>query len=92
MTKYCDLVSVSAHKINALKGCGGLYIKKGVSLQAIILGGGHERGLRSGTENTPAIAAFGAACREWVSDKNRVQTVTALRDYAEQRIAEELGD
>jgi cysteine desulfurase len=92
LTKYCDLVSVSAHKINALKGCGGLYVKKGINLQAIILGGGHERGLRSGTENTPAIAAFGAACREWTSNKGRVQYITDLRDYAEQRITDVLGD
>lgn len=92
LIKYCDLVSVSAHKINALKGCGGLYVKKGINLQAIILGGGHERGLRSGTENTPAIAAFGAACREWMSNKDRVQIITQLRDYAEQKVFEELGD
>lgn len=92
LTKYCDLVSVSAHKINALKGCGGLYVKKGINLQALILGGGHERGLRSGTENTPAIAAFGAACREWLSNKDRVQVITALRDYAELKIAEKLGE
>lgn len=92
LTRYCDLVSVSAHKINALKGCGGLYVKKGVNLQAIVLGGGHERGLRSGTENTPAIAAFGAACQEWLANKDRVKTIAALRDYAEQRIIEELGD
>jgi len=92
LTRYCDLVSVSAHKINALKGCGGLYVKKGTRLQPIIWGGGHERGLRSGTENTPAIAAFGAACRDWLSQKDRVQAITALRDYAEQRILKELGD
>lgn len=92
LVKYCDLVSISAHKINALKGCGGLYIKKGVNLPAYILGGGQERGLRSGTENTPAIAAFGAACAEWTANKDRVGYITGLREYAEEKITETLGD
>jgi len=92
LLKYCDLISISAHKINALKGCAGLYIKKGVTLPAYILGGGQERGLRSGTENTPAIAAFGAASAEWVANRDRVNYITALREYAEQKIIEQLGD
>lgn len=92
LVKNCDLVSISAHKINALKGCGGLYIKKGIHLPAYIMGGGQERGLRSGTENTPAIAAFGAACTEWTLCKDRIAYITELRDYAEQKIQELLGD
>ena len=55
LVRNCDLVSISAHKINALKGCGGLYIKKGTNIPTYIFGGGQESGLRSGTENTPAI-------------------------------------
>lgn len=92
LAKYCDTVSISAHKINALKGCGGLYIKKGTNLPVLIRGGGQERGLRSGTENTPAIAAFGAACSEWSSSKERVGYISALRDYAEEKIMDNLGD
>src|SRR5581483_1610492 len=56
-----DLYSVSAHKIYAPKGVGALYIRKGVKLSGIVFGGQHERGRRPGTENVPAIAAFGAA-------------------------------
>ncbi|OGO88133.1 MAG: hypothetical protein A2Y15_00190 [Clostridiales bacterium GWF2_36_10] len=92
LVKYCDLVSISAHKINALKGCGALFIKKGINLPAYILGGGQEHDLRSGTENTPAIAAFGAACDEWVSNRDRIGYITDLRDYAEVKISEALGD
>ncbi len=56
-----DLMTVSGHKIHAPKGIGALYIRKGVRLQPRQIGGGQERGLRSGTEAAPAIAAFGAA-------------------------------
>ena len=59
-----DLVSISSHKIHGPKGIGALYVKKGLSLPPLLLGGGQERGLRSGTENLPAILAFGEACRE----------------------------
>ncbi len=56
-----DLYSVSAHKIYAPKGVGALYVRKGVKLAGIAFGGQHERGRRPGTENVPAISAFGAA-------------------------------
>lgn len=59
-----DLLSLSAHKVNGPKGVGALYIKKGLSLPPLILGGGQERGFRSGTENLPGIVAFGRAARE----------------------------
>ncbi len=57
-----DLMSVSGHKICAPKGSGALYIRRGVRILPLIYGGGQERGLRSGTESLPMIAAFGAAC------------------------------
>ncbi len=56
-----DLVSVSSHKINGPKGSGGLFIRKGVHVKPILHGGGQENGLRSGTQNTVAIAGFGLA-------------------------------
>jgi cysteine desulfurase len=59
-----DLLSVSAHKIGGLKGCGALFVRGGVHVAPLILGGGQESGLRSGTENVPGIAAFGAAVNE----------------------------
>ncbi len=57
-----DLMSVSGHKVCAPKGSGALYIRRGVRILPLIYGGGQERGLRSGTESLPMIAAFGAAC------------------------------
>lgn len=58
-----DLISVSAHKIHGPKGVGALYIRKGLSLPPYLHGGGQESNYRSGTENLPMIAGFGAACK-----------------------------
>lgn len=56
-----DLISVSGHKVHASKGIGALYIKKGVILSPLLLGGGQQSGLRSGTEPVELIAGFEAA-------------------------------
>lgn len=56
-----DLVTLSAHKIGGPKGAGALYIKKAVKIEPLLTGGGQEHGLRSATENIPAIAGFGRA-------------------------------
>ena len=62
-TLGADLISVSAHKIHGPKGAGALYISPRLkSFPALLQGGGQESGLRSGTEATPAIFGFGAAC------------------------------
>lgn len=59
-----DLISVSSHKIHGPKGCGALYVSPRLkSFPPLLLGGGQEGGLRSGTEGTPAIFGFAAACR-----------------------------
>ncbi|MDR1936830.1 MAG: cysteine desulfurase [Candidatus Accumulibacter sp.] len=55
-------LTVSAHKLGGPKGVGALVIDKGIELEALVAGGGQERGLRSGTENVAAIVGFGAAC------------------------------
>lgn len=60
--KLCaDMISVSGHKIYAPKGIGALYVKKGLHIPPFMLGGGQERGFRSGTESVPLICGFGAA-------------------------------
>lgn len=55
-------MTISAHKIYGPKGAGALIVDKRLELRPLLSGGGHERGLRSGTENVPAIVGFGAAC------------------------------
>jgi cysteine desulfurase len=55
-------MTISAHKIYGPKGAGGLIIDKRLLLKPLIHGGGHEQGMRSGTENVPAIVGFGVAC------------------------------
>ena len=62
-TLGADLISVSSHKVHGPKGCGALYISPRLrSFPALMLGGGQENGFRSGTEGTPAIFGFAAAC------------------------------
>lgn len=60
-SQFPDAISVSAHKIHGPKGIGALFVKKDYNIPALILGGGQEDGLRSGTENVPAIMGFAAA-------------------------------
>ncbi len=62
-----DVIVVSGHKIHASKGVGALYIKNGVRIAPLLLGGGQEKGLRSGTESVPLIAGFGTAISENLS-------------------------
>ena len=59
-----DLYTISAHKIHGPKGVGALYVRKGINLKPSVFGGGQEFGLRSGTENTCGILAFGVAAEK----------------------------
>lgn len=72
-----DLLSISSHKINGPKGVGALYIKKGMKISPLILGGGQESGLRSGTENVASIVGFGMACE--ISKKNMDENTSHLK-------------
>lgn len=83
-------LTVSAHKLGGPKGAGALVVDKRVELLPLIHGGGQERGLRSGTENVPAIVGFGAACRLAVEAKSAVAArLLALRDVLEKGLAEQ---
>ncbi len=77
-----DLFSVSGHKFHAPKGVGALYIKNGVRLPPVYIGGGQENGRRAGTEAVHQIAALGAAA-ELVKDLSAMKTVRALRNKLE---------
>ncbi|MDB5226150.1 MAG: cysteine desulfurase IscS [Bacteroidota bacterium] len=89
-TDRIDVMCMSAHKLYGPKGVGALYIRRKdprVSLQPLIHGGGHERGLRSGTLNVPGIVGFGKAC-EIISFNNDVQN---LRDHFENALNEKFS-
>lgn len=66
-----DLLSVSGHKFHGPKGSGFLYIKDRTKIRPILFGGGQQKGMRSGTENVPAIAGLGLACEEIYRDFDR---------------------
>jgi cysteine desulfurase len=56
-----DMLSISSHKLHGPKGVGALYLRSGVNIMPLVQGGGHERGLRPGTENIPGIVGFAKA-------------------------------
>lgn len=76
-----DLLSISAHKIHGPKGVGALYVNKGINLESLVHGGGHEMGKRSGTENIPGIVGLAKAIElsEQRLDKD-ASYLTGLRD------------
>lgn len=76
-----DLLTMTAHKFHGPKGSGAIYIKKGVRIEKIIFGGGQERGLRPGTENTAGIQGLGLACAHAkVHMAENSARLTGLRD------------
>jgi len=86
-----DMLSISSHKINGPKGIGALYIKKGIIIDPVILGGGQERGLRSGTENVANIVGFGKACE--IAKLNLTQNsslIKNLKDYLITKVLSEI--
>lgn len=88
-----DMYSFSGHKIYGPKGIGGLYIDKKHTLGPIVFGGNQEKGLRSGTENTPGIIGFGEAVKIMSEKFNfERELVYGLKAYFVSRIKEEIKD
>lgn len=83
-----DLLSIAGHKLYAPKGVGALFVKRGTKLAPFMLGAGHERGLRPGTENVAGIVALGTACE--IAARNLRETATrigALRERLWQQLS-----
>ncbi len=83
-----DLASLTAHKLYGPKGCGALYVRGTVRLTALIDGGGHEHGMRSGTLNVPGIVGFAKAvaiARAEMPDESL--RISALRDRLKDKLS-----
>lgn len=90
---YVDFLSVSGHKINAPKGIGLMYKKKGINIKPLIYGGGQEKGLRSGTENTQLILSLANAVKIW--NQNRgffLEKLSSIRERFEALLSKELPE
>ena len=84
-----DMLSLSAHKIGGPKGAGALYVRRGTAVDPLLLGGGQEGGMRSGTENVAAVAGFGAACELAARDLGEAAALARrLRDRLVSAVAE----
>lgn len=76
-----DMLSISGHKIHGPKGSGALYIKDKTPVRPIIYGGGQQSGMRSGTENVPAIAGMGLAAELIYKEHgNKIEYISRLKD------------
>ncbi|MCM1507569.1 MAG: cysteine desulfurase [Ruminococcus flavefaciens] len=77
-----DMISLSGHKIHAVKGVGALYIKKGIRVTPVVTGGHQEKGIRSGTESVPLISAFGSAVEKYAPTiAERYEKVSGLKRH-----------
>jgi len=86
-----DFLAVSAHKVHAPKGIGAMYVRKGLKLPPMILGGGQEGGLRSGTEATAQMAAFAAAAKAGREELERdLAHLADLNAYARRELSEKV--
>lgn len=88
---HIDLLSLSGHKLYGPKGVGALYIRRGVRINSIQKGGGHERNMRAGTENVPGIVGLGKAAEiaiEEMEEKNA--RMAGLRDHIIKEVMEKI--
>jgi cysteine desulfurase len=87
----CDTLALSAHKLHAPKGIGALYVRRGVTMAAHVVGGAQERRRRAGTENVPLAAAFGAAADLASAVSETGPRIAALRDHFESLVRDALS-
>lgn len=88
-----DFLSISSHKLNGPKGVGALYIRKSFEIDPVILGGGQEHGLRSGTENVASIVGFGKACEIAKTNlESNISKMLSLRDNLIQKITDDIPE
>ncbi len=88
-----DMIAVSGHKIHGPKGIGALYVRKGLTIEPYMIGGGQERHMRSGTENVPAIVGFGQAAKAAKEDFDlRIKNMSSAREYLLEGIKTEIKD
>jgi cysteine desulfurase len=85
-----DLLSISSHKIHGPKGIGALYIKEGVKIDPMILGGGQEFRLRSGTENVASIVGFGQACE--IAQNHLIENSSLVKKLQSQLVKKVLAE
>lgn len=86
-----DMLSISAHKLYGPKGIGALYIRKGTRLDPLLHGGGHERGIRPGTENISGVVGLGKACQ--LAEENlevSMKQISNLRDKLIEGVLEQI--
>lgn len=91
-TLGADIVTVSGHKIHAPKGVGAQFVRAGLRLPPLILGGGQENARRSGTENMPGILALAAAVEAYRADQDAPARMAALRQRVIDRLSPALPD
>lgn len=84
-----DLFALSGHKLHAPQGIGALYVRQGVSLSPMIIGGGQEQGRRAGTSAVPNIVGLGAACRLAHADNDHSR-IERLRNRLEDEILKQI--
>lgn len=86
-----DLLTVSAHKFYGPKGIGALYIRNGLHIDKLVVGGGQERSMRGGTTNVPAVVGMGYAAQKAVADMEKNSAyVASLRNKFVKRVLEEI--
>jgi cysteine desulfurase len=86
-----DLLSIAGHKLSAPKGVGALYVRRGLDLEPLIHGAGHERGRRAGTESALLAIGLGAACM-MAADLAPMERIRALRDSFWAALQDGFGD